>query len=148
MYLKASDTVSGRLGRVYATIDGRNEEMLYVKNITATAIKHKTQVPVIGSASVQYRAGGWSGSGTMSIYYATSVFRRLMIDYIKTGKDTYFDLVVENDDPSSSAGGQTVMLKGVNLDSIALARIDIDAEVLDEKIEFTFDDAELLEAFK
>ena len=39
----------------------------------------------------------------MTIYYVTSLFRELMLDYIRSGKDTYFDLVVVNDDPNSGS---------------------------------------------
>ena len=84
----------------------------------------------------------------MPIYYVTSLFRELMLRYIRTGKDTYFDLVVVNDDESSSFGRQTVVLKNCNLNSVVLAKLDVNAENLDETVEFTFDGAELLDRFE
>ena len=31
--------------------------------------------------------------------YGSKVLRDMMLSYIKTGKDTFFDIVVTNDDP-------------------------------------------------
>ncbi len=84
----------------------------------------------------------------MTVYYATSLFRELMIKYMKTGVDTYFDIQVTNEDPTSSIGAQTVLLKDCNLDSVVLASFDVEADVLEEDVDFTFSDADLLEKFK
>ena len=62
--------------------------------------------------------------------------------------DTYFDIQVTNEDPTSSIGAQTVLLKDCNLDSVVLASFDVDADVLEEDLDFTFSDADLLEKFK
>lgn len=67
---------------------------------------------------------------------------------MKTGVDTYFDIQVTNEDPTSSIGAQTVLLKDCNLDSVVLASFDVDADVLEEDVDFTFSDADLLEKFK
>ena len=67
---------------------------------------------------------------------------------MKTGVDTYFDIQVTNEDPTSSIGAQTVLLKDCNLDSVVLASFDVDADVLEEDLDFTFSDADLLEKFK
>ena len=53
-----------------------------------------------------------------------------------------------NDDESSSFGRQTVVLKNCNLNSVVLAKLDVNAENLDETVEFTFDGAELLDRFE
>lgn len=147
-FMKAEDAISGKLGRVYATINGNVEEMLYVKNVEAKIDKKKIAVPVLGLTGDQHKAGGWSGTGSMTIYYATSLFREMMLEYIKTGKDTYFDLLIENDDPTSGIGVQTTILKGVNLDSIVIAKIDVESETLDEDVSFTFNDVDMPNKFK
>ena len=71
----------------------------------------------------------------------------MMLDYMKTGRDSYFDIVVINEDENADAGRQTVVLKNCNLDSVVLARLDVDADNLDEEVSFTFDGAELLDSF-
>lgn len=146
-FMKAEDAISGKLGKVYGTINGNVEEMLYVKNIVGNIEKKKTPVPVLGLTGDQHKAGGWSGTGTMTIYYATSIFREMMLEYIKTGKDTYFDLLIENEDPTSNIGKQTVILKGVNLNSIVIAKLDVESEALDEEVSFTFNDVDMPDKF-
>ena len=56
-------------------------------------------------------------------------------------------ILVTNDDPGSTLGPQTTVLKNCTLNSVLLAKFDVDSEVMDESIDFTFDDADLLEAF-
>lgn len=146
-YLKAEELVSGQEGRAYAQIDGRNEEMLYLKDIEATIKKTKSDVKVLGKRGVQKKTTGWTGTGSMTVYYVTSVFRKMMTDYIRTGIDTHFDIVVVNDDPLSGFGTQTVVLKNCNLDSVILAKIDTGSDELDEKMDFTFEDVEILDEF-
>lgn len=147
-FMRAEDAISGKQGKVYATIKGNVEEMLYVKNIEANIEKNKIEVPILGRTGTQHKAGGWKGSGSMTIYYATSLFREMMLEYIKTGKDTYFDVLIENDDPTSDIGKQTTILKGVNLDSIIIAKLDVDSETLDEDLNFTFNDVDMPNKFR
>lgn len=146
-FLRAQDTISGQEARAYATINGQVEEMFYAKKIEAKAKKSKKSIKTIGKRGSQNKATGWEGTGTLTIYYTTSLFRKLMLEYMKTGKDTYFDLQIVNEDPTSSIGKQTTVLKGVNLDEVTLASFDVDSEVLEEEISFTFDDADLLDEF-
>lgn len=67
--------------------------------------------------------------------------------YKDTGEDVYFDIQVTNEDPTSSVGRQTVILKDCNIDGGILAKFDADAEYLDEDMDFTFEDFEMPEAF-
>lgn len=147
-FMRGEDAISGKLAKAYATIDGEVHEMLYLKNLEATVEKTKVEVPVLGKTGVQHKAGGWNGTGTATVYYATSKFRELMLEYIKTGRDIYFDILVENEDPTSSIGKQTVILKGVNLDSVVMAKVDVETETLDEEISFTFNDIDMPNKFR
>lgn len=64
-----------------------------------------------------------------------------------TGVDVYSDMVVENDDPASGAGKQ-VVLRGANLDSVILTKLDADSDdPLDEDVDFTFEDWAYLDQF-
>lgn len=146
-YLKAQDAISGQEGRAFATINGVAEEMFYVKTLEATVEKQKAEIKTLGRRGVQHKATGWSGSGSMTIYYTTSRYRQLMLEYMKNGKDTYFDVQITNDDPTSSIGEQTVVLKGVNLDSVVIAKLDTEADALDEEVSFTFDDVDMPTTF-
>src|SRR5690606_793840 len=147
-FMRESDAISGKHAKAFVTINGQVEELFYARSLEATIEKNKTDVPTLGKTNVGQKATGWTGTGTMNIYYVTSLFRRLMLDYVKTGRDFYFDLQVTNDDPTSSAGRQTVVLKNCNLDDVIAAQFDITTdEALNEDISFTFDDYDILEQF-
>lgn len=152
-YLKAGDTVSGQEAVATMLIhnaDGTDtvEQMFWAKSLEATAEIQKTEVYTLGKRGAQNKPNGWSGSGSMTIYYVTSLFRRMVLDYIKTGRPVYFDLTVTNEDPGSTIGPQTTVLKNCSLDSVILAKFDVESEVLDESVDFTFDDVDLLDEFQ
>ena len=79
--------------------------------------------------------------------FSTSKWAKMMIEYAKTGKDQYFKLQVINEDPTSSIGRQTVTLIDVNIDEADIAKLDTEAEFLDETINFTFSDVDMPEEF-
>lgn len=151
-YLKAGDTISGQEAAASMLVkapDGSTsvENAFWAKNLEATVKVEKTDVYTLGKRGVQYKPNGWSGSGSMTIYYITSLFRKMALQYIKTGVPAYFDLTVTNNDPGSSVGTQTVILKNCTLDSVIVAKFDVESEVLDESVEFTFDDVDILDEF-
>lgn len=151
-YLKAGDTISGQEAAASMLVkapDGSTsvENAFWAKNLEATVEVEKTDVYTLGKRGAQHKPNGWSGSGTMTIYYVTSLFRRMALQYIKTGVPAYFDLTVTNNDPGSSVGVQTVILKNCTLDSVIIAKFDVESEVLDESVEFTFDDVDILDEF-
>ncbi|WP_195574266.1 phage tail tube protein [Paenibacillus sp. 1001270B_150601_E10] len=146
-YLKARDTISGQEGRAYLQINGQQEEMFYIKTLEASIEKSKAEVKTLGKRGTQHKSTGWSGTGSMTIYYVTTKFRKLMMDYIKDGVDTYFDIMVVNEDPSSTIGRQSVVLHGVNLDSVIMAKLDTESEAMEEETNFTFEDISILEDF-
>ena len=151
-YLKAGDTISGQEAAASMLVkapDGSTsvENAFWAKNLEATVKVEKTDVYTLGKRGVQYKPNGWSGSGSMPIYYITSLFRKMALQYIKTGVPAYFDLTVTNNDPGSSVGTQTVILKNCTLDSVIVAKFDVESEVLDESVEFTFDDVDILDEF-
>ncbi|RXI38722.1 phage portal protein [Clostridium tetani] len=146
-FFKAEDTISGQEARAYITVNGRNEELFYAKKIESKVEKQKTEVKTLGRRGTQNKAAGWKGTGTLTVYYATSLFRELMLKYMKDGIDTYFDLAVTNEDPTSNIGKQTIVLKNCNLDEVNMAMFDVDSEVLEEDMSFTFEDVDMLDKF-
>ena len=59
----------------------------------------------------------------------------------------YFDIQITNEDPVSSVGRQTVILKDCNLDGGVLAKFSAEDEYLEEELRFTFEDFEMPETF-
>lgn len=146
--LNAPDTISGREGRAYAKINGNNEELFFAKSVEASVEKSKSEVKAIGKRMTGHKTTGANGTGSMTLYYLTPLFRQMLKEWKDTGVDVYFDLVVENDDPASSAGKQSILLMGCNLDSVVLTKLDGDSDdPLEEDADFTFEDFDILEAF-
>lgn len=146
--LKAGDVISGREGTAFATIDGRNIELFMLKDIEAIVELVKNEVPVLGRRMNQQKVTGANGTGSMTIYKVTSEFAKIGIQYLKTGYLPEIKINVTNEDKQSTIGRQSVLIDGVILDSIVIAKLDIEAESLDESIDFTFHDADILEEFK
>lgn len=146
-YLLAGDTVNGREGTVYATINGKVYNLLEIKTLEAKVEKQKSDIPVLGFRGIQTKAKGYKGSGSIEAYYVSSLPRQTLIDYMNTGVDTYFTIVVTNEDKTTSLGAQRIQLNNVNIDSAVIAKVDVDADNLTESYDFTFDSAEILQAF-
>lgn len=146
--LNAPDTISGKEGRAYAKIDGNNEDLFFAKTIESTVEKSKSEVKAIGKRMTGHKTTGGNGTGSMTLYYMTPLFRQMIKQWKETGQDIYFDMVIENDDQESSAGKQSVLLIGCNLDSVVLGKLDGDSDdPLDEDVDFTFEDFDILTPF-
>ena len=147
-FLLAKDTISGREGQVLAIIDGRVKTFAHVKSLTAKVDKQKSPVNTLGGGT-QHKSTGTNNTGSMKYYYGDSVIAKMVIDYLRTGKDVYFDIIVVNDDPSSAAGTQRIKLVDVNIDGAEIAKIDVDATTaMDVSANFTFRTAEVLNEFR
>lgn len=147
-YMKAEDAISGKEGTLFANIDGNIKPVAELKNISVKITKNKSEFKALGHRGTQHKATGWTGTGTMVIHYATSQWSKMMINYAKNGIDEYFKLQVTNEDPTSSIGRQTVVLLDVNLDEAEVAKLDVDAEFLDQSMNFTFSDIDMPDEFK
>lgn len=147
-FMKAADAISGKEGTLYATIDGEVIPVAECKSISGKIEKQKSEFKALGYRGTQNKATGWKGTGSLTVYYATSMFAKMMIGYAKTGKDIYFTLKITNDDPTSSIGKQEVFLYDVNMDDAEVAKLDTDAEFLDQQMNFTFADIDMPTEFK
>ena len=146
--MKAKDTVFAGLAECFVTIGSRRYNFMQAINLEAKFEKNKTPVPLLGQTGRGNKASGWKGTGTATFHYNTSIFRELMVKYKETGEDIYFEIQVSNDDPTSGAGRQTMILMDCNIDGGVLAKFDADGEYLDEKMDFTFEDFKMPETFK
>ena len=145
--LKASDIPAGSEAIAYIELDGKIEEFFYAKSIEASADINKSDVKVMGKRGVQKKPTGWEGSGSMTIYYITTLFRKMAQKYAKEGILPAFKLIVTNEDKSTTIGKQTVVLYDCTLDSVNLVKFDVDSDALDEDIDFTFSDFDILDEF-
>lgn len=147
MLMNAKDSVSAKKAECYITIDGQRYNFMHAINLEASMEKNKVEVPILGKMSAGNKSAGCTYSGSATFHYNSSVFRDLLLKYKNIGEDTYFDIQVTNEDPTSSVGRQTIILKDCNLNGGILTKFDADGEYLDEEIEFTFEDWEMPEKF-
>ena len=145
--MHAKDSISGSLGECFVTIEGTRYNLMQAINVEAKMEKTKTEVPILGKTGKGNKSTGWKGSGSFTIHYNTSLFREMLYKYMTTGEDIYFDMQITNEDPTSTVGMQTVILKDCNIDEAVIAKIDADADYLDEEISFTFEGMELPKVF-
>ena len=130
------------------TIEGNRYNFMQAINLEVSVEKTKSEIPILGRTGKGNKTTGWKGSGSATFHYNTSIFRELLYRYKETGQDVYFDIQVTNEDPTSSVGRQTIVLKDCNVDGGILAKFDADAEYLDEDLDFTFEDWEMPEQFR
>ena len=146
--MKAKDTLFAALAECFVTIGSRRYNFMQAINLEANFEKNKTEVPILGKTGKGNKASGWKGTGSATFHYNTSIFRQMMLQYKDTGEDIYFEIKISNEDPTSGAGRQTMILIDCNIDGGILAKFDADGEYLDEEMEFTFEDFKMPETFK
>lgn len=145
--MRARDSVSAKLAECFVTIGNRRYNFMQAINLEASVDKNKTTVPILGRTGQGNKSTGWSGKGSATFHFNTSIFRKMLLDYKATGEDLYFDIQVSNEDPTSAVGRQTVVLVDCNIDGGILAKFDADGEYLDESFDFTFEDFSMPESF-
>lgn len=145
--MKAKDSIFASLAECYVTIGSQRYNFMQAINLEANFEKNKTEVPILGKTGKGNKASGWKGTGSATFHYNTSIFRQMMLQYKDTGEDVYFEIQISNEDPTSAAGRQTMVLIDCNIDGGVLAKFDADGEYLDEDMDFTFEDFSMPEKF-
>lgn len=146
-YLLEGDSLTGKAGRAFLTIDGRNIEMFGLKKIQADAELQESDFKVVGTNLVQKKTTGVTLSGTATLYYGTPEFLNMLKTYLKTGRLPYFTIQITNDSEGSTVGSQTVVLYNAKLQKLPIALLDADSEHLTMDITFSFTNVEVLNAF-
>lgn len=146
--MKGKDAISGSLAKCFVTIEGKRFNFMQAINVKAEMEKNKVEVPILGKTGKGNKAAGWKGTGNATFHFNTSIFREVLQEYTRTGKDLYFDMQIVNEDPTASVDKQTIMLIDCNLDGGIIAQFDADADYLEDEFDFTFEDWKLLDKFK
>lgn len=145
--MNAKDSVSAKLAECFIKINGNRYNFMQAINFEAKFERTKTEVPILGKTGTGNKATGWKGTGSATFHYNTSIFREMMLHYKDTGEDTYFEIQVTNEDPTSAAGKQTVVFENCNIDGGILSKFDADGEYLDEDMDFTFENFRMPDTF-
>lgn len=126
-YLELSDTLNGSEGTGYITIDGTRRRAFELTKIELDLVPEITNKKVMGNRITQNKVKGMKIEGSMTYYWVDSAMLDLAQEYIKNGKQPYFDVQFKNDDPGADIGTNEVLATGVLLDKIPLARLDVDS---------------------
>lgn len=147
-FLLERDALNGKSGSGFMTINGENHEMFGMKKFQSDAEFQESDFKVVGTTLVQKKTTGVSLTGSMTLYYGSPHFLRLLQEYLKTGKLPYFTLQIMNNDPSTSVGTQTVVFYNVKLQKLPVAMLDAEAEFLEMEVSFSYTNIEVLDWFK
>lgn len=136
-----SDPISGRCGSATVIIGNSVEELFDARNISAQTELQTEDVLRMGVLGTGKKVYGWSGTGSMELYYISARFRDLFLGYYATGIMLPFQLTIENSDNASTAGKNTVTLIGCQLmGTLDLGKIDSASGILTETVNFSFTD--------
>lgn len=146
-WTNGSPVIAGGEGSLVITEEGKQITLANVSSVNADIEHEKSQIQPVGHRIDLHKVTGGEGTGSMTVYYVSSRFGRYMEQYKDRGVSPYFDMVITNDDPASTAKRQIVTLYGVNLDSTTLALLDGSRTELTVDVDFTFEDYAITEAF-
>lgn len=147
-FLLERDALNGKSGSAVMTIDGENHELFQMKKFSSNAEFQESDFKVVGTTLVQKKTTGVTLTGTMTIYYGSPYFIKLLQDYLKTGKLPYFTLQITNDDSGTTVGKQIVALYNCKLSKVPVAMLDADTDWLEEEVSFSYTGLEVLNYFK
>lgn len=145
--MDAFDAISGSRASAFVTIGNERYCFMQLTKFEAKMEITLTEVSILGKTGKGNKPSGWKGSWSGTAHYNQSIFRKLMLEYKRTGSMPSFDIQVTNEDPTSSVGRQTVILRNCLSKGGILAKFDAGSETLDEELEGTFDDFEIPETF-
>lgn len=142
-WMKAQDAISGKEGILVATWNNKDgvpekRKIAECKSIVAKVTKNKSEFKALGQPATQYKANGWTGTGTLVVYYASTEYAWMVQNYANDHNDMYFELQIVNEDATSTLGRQDITLSKVNFDEAEIAKLDVDAEFLEQTMNFTF----------
>lgn len=145
--MNALDAVAGSQASAYITLNGTRYNFMQLTSFESSMEVEVTEVPILGKTGKGNKPAGWTGTWSGTAHYNQSIIRQMLLEYKRTGYMPAFDIQVSNEDATSSAGRQTIILKNCLTKGGILAKFEADAEILDEDIEGTFDDWEMPEQF-
>ena len=145
----AKDVISAKLARAFITTrEGQRFLLFQAKSLEAKIEKEKEEVAILGQMQKGHKTVSANGTGTMTIYKNTALFDEMILRLVNEGVDTYFDLQVENDDPTSDAGARVVILTGCNIDAATVASFDAEGKYVEDEIAFTFEGVKAPQNFR
>lgn len=137
--LRGRDVLNSNLGTAYLEIGGVRRRIFELKEISATINQNKSEVQLINDVLTKHKCLSSNGTGNFTIYSGVPDYSQMIKNYINTHKGLYFIITFEMNDPESTRGRRCVTLYDCLIDQHQLGRLSTDSVVLDETMDFTFD---------
>mgnify|MGYP002709697301 FL=1 len=88
-FLLERDALNGKSGSGFLKINGENHQMFGMKKFQSDAEFQEEDFKVVGTTLVQTKTTGVKLTGTMTLYYGSPYFLKLLDEYLKTGKANF-----------------------------------------------------------
>lgn len=141
------DTISSKSAKIFIQKNGQNKEFAQCTSFKATIKKNKEKVKTIGSMATKNKLVGIEMTGSLGGYVTDSELIKSELQALKGGQEQRFNIVAKYYG-NNAQGTQTILLKSVSLDDVPLGDIKSDDGLMEFESDFTFDDFDLVEAFK
>lgn len=136
-------------GGAYITVAGQNRKAFEIAKLEAKVELKMWSKQLLGNQMEQNRPTGAKGSGTITVYNATSVFREACHEYLENGTFPPISIQAYSDDKGSAVGRSEVLLRNVVLNEVPLMLIDEGSEEGSQSdIGILFSDYDVLSDFK
>lgn len=147
-YTKMTDLVTGSEGSAFITVDGQNRYFFEMSKIDASIEFTVIAKRLLGHRMKQHKVVGAEGKGSMTLYNVSPAALAVYQQYIKDGDTPQISVQVTNEDPSSTIGRRTVVMRNIILAKVPVAYLDDSSEDLNTTdTDFTFDDLDDLESY-
>lgn len=150
-YLLSRDTVNGAEGTVFVTRNGQQVEVVGLKNIQTIGGIQSTDMKTIGTRVIQDKPNGVKLTAKGNVYYGSNgsnMFRDMVLNYIQNGIMEYFDIQINNTDPTTSVGNQIGAYYGCHLTGdIPLSILDDEQAMLAYDFNFVYTRVGLIQGF-
>lgn len=150
-FLLARDTINGAEGTAFLTRNGKNVELVGFKNIQTLAGLQSTDLKQVGTRLIQDKPNGVKLTAKGNIYYGSNgsnLFRDMVLNYIQNGVTEYFDIQINNTDPTASQGNQIAAYYGCHLTGdIPLSILDDEQAMLSYDFNFSYTRVGMLQKF-
>lgn len=145
--MRPAEVFSGKSAEVYLALNDVRYHCMHITEIEATIEYEKGDVPMLGRRMTGHKINGISGSFKGKGYYRFSELREAAEAYKNGSPAPIYEIEISNTEDGTTAGTQRVVLKDCMPDSQILAKADAGSEFLEEDIEGTFDEFEIVESF-
>lgn len=147
MSMQAYRAIRGNAGTVCVKMNGNNYEIGAIVSFKATLEISNSEVKSVGATMVGHKQGMVSGSFEATLHFNVPIFRKYIENYVKTGNMGRLQFTVLNEDPTAWVGIQKTIIKDALLDSIPLAALDADSDIITDDISGTFDNFQIANQF-